>query len=56
MDFMDFRIYPFMRCWKNAIESAQTIHKFRTHSKEEAQCFKRMLAKRAHSDSRLKNS
>jgi hypothetical protein len=46
MYFMDFRAMPFLNCWKEATRKSQNIHRFRTHSKEEAASFKRTLLKR----------
>ncbi|MEW8562622.1 MAG: hypothetical protein AB2541_10965 [Candidatus Thiodiazotropha sp.] len=53
MNCMDVRARLFLSCWKEAVCSSQSKHKFRTHSREEVLSFKRMLDKRDHSGKRL---
>jgi hypothetical protein len=48
MRFMDSRTLFFSHCWKEAIGSSQSIHRFRSHSKEELTCFERILSRRAN--------
>ncbi|MBT3047964.1 MAG: hypothetical protein AB2728_15060 [Candidatus Thiodiazotropha sp.] len=53
MNCMDVRARLFLSCWKEAVCSSQSKHKFRTHTREEALSFERMLAKRDNSGKHL---
>jgi hypothetical protein len=46
MNFMDARALLFTQNWNESVNSSMARHRFRTHSKEELECFERMLTKR----------
>jgi hypothetical protein len=52
MNFMDSRTLLFSHYWKEAADSSQNIHRFRTHSKEEFECFRRVLNRRLNENKR----
>jgi hypothetical protein len=46
MNFMDAKTVFYLQNWKEAVDSSDKVHRFRTHTQKELRSFERMLNKR----------
>ena len=49
MSLLSINALFFARRWREAVASSQSDHRFHSHTKEERECFERMLARRPES-------
>jgi hypothetical protein len=53
MSLMDARALFYTGYWRQAADNSQSIHRFRSHTKEELLSFRRLLNKRMSRDRRV---